>query len=201
MRDRHKSRVRIVFEMLGDLLHIAGYYVEGSVRWVIGSFARILRTSIPKGFRDRAGWIKWVILMAALGTLVGALLVGLTWFSAHALPWINTARDIALLFSILVFLPMLVFKRSRHSGATCLFFASYVFGLDCWVVSFIFTYAILGVFWLLVGLLMFGVGVFPMALIALALHRAWGPFWFVLRLFGLMVVARTISGIVLEHCE
>ncbi len=170
-----------------------------------------MATSIPsqtpqKSMLKRASIrLAWIILAAASGVailvLAAALIVGLTWFSAHALPWVQKARAITLLLSLFIFLPMLIFKRSRRLGATCLFFGSYVFGLACWLLSFILTLGFLGVFWLIIGLLLFGVGVFPMALIGCALHRAWPLFWVVLQSFGLMVAARLISGAVLRRYE
>ena len=99
-----------------------------------------------------------LILIAAIW-LFFTLFFGGVWLAVKIYPWAELAAVIAFLLSLLVFLPMLIFRKSRPWGALALFASSYLFGFVAWVFSFILTLQTLGLGWLVVGLLFAGVGV------------------------------------------
>jgi hypothetical protein len=87
--------------------------------------------------------------------------------------WVIVAVGWTILLCIIVLLPMVVIRRFRFYGAMGLVYASYVFGVGCWLFSFIVAYKTFGLFWLIVGLLLVGVGVVPVAFIGLIIHGLW----------------------------
>jgi len=69
-------------------------------------------------------------------------------------------------FAILfVFTPMGFFGRTRGASISVLWTASYIFNFTGWVYSVGVAFALLGWFWLIVGLLLAGIGVGPVAFI------------------------------------
>jgi hypothetical protein len=57
-----------------------------------------------------------------------------------------------------------------------MYISSYVFGLELWLRSLLFTYILWGGFWVIVGLAFAGVGVLPMALLATGFAGYWDVF-------------------------
>ena len=72
---------------------------------------------------------------------------------------------LSLVVVVLVFLPMGMFKKTRGVSVTALWFTSYLFNFTGWIYSVGVAFALLGWFWLIIGLLLAGVGVGPIAFI------------------------------------
>lgn len=73
---------------------------------------------------------------------------------------------IAVAIVVLVLLPMSFATRTRSAAGTGLFVASYLFGATTWFLGAGITLSTFGWFGLIIGLLLFGVGVVPMAIFA-----------------------------------
>lgn len=58
-----------------------------------------------------------------------------------------------------VFIPLRIFDKTRGFSAVSLFIISYIFGFAVWIYSAGIAFALLGWFWLIVGLLLAGLGV------------------------------------------
>ena len=80
-------------------------------------------------------------------------------------------------FIILVLLPLAVFKKTRLFSGGTMFLLSYLFGLALWIYSAIGAYLLWGWFGLIVGVLLMGVGVFPVALLVSMFSGEWLFFW------------------------
>lgn len=78
---------------------------------------------------------------------------------------------VVTLFAILfIFIPMGFFDRTRSVSVSSLWVASYIFNITGWVYSVAVAFALLGWFWLIVGLLFAGLGVAPVAFIGALLR-------------------------------
>ena len=143
--------------------------------------------------------LHWFTALLLCLVVIAGVFPIVTWFSLHAWYWVNLIAYGAALICVIVLLPLLMFRKSRRYAATGFIYASFLFGLDCWLYSFVVTLEILGPFWLVVGFLLAGIGVFPMALIGCALHRAWSTFWVLLRPFAFMAIAGIIGRVTLKH--
>lgn len=73
--------------------------------------------------------------------------------------------DFALVATLLVILPLAIWRRTRGAAAAALLVASYIFGLTTWLLGAAVTFGSFGWFGLIMGLLVFGVGVVPLAII------------------------------------
>ena len=81
---------------------------------------------------------------------------------------------IVLVVIVIVLLPMCLFKRSRPFAGFGFIAASYLFGITTWLLGAVITFGSFGWVGLLIGLLLFGIGVVPLALIAaIFLLKTW----------------------------
>lgn len=85
---------------------------------------------------------------------------------------------LAFFLVLLVFLPLALFKKTRAFSATAMYFSSFVFGTTAWFYSAAMTFALFGWLGLIIGLLVLGIGVVPMAFFGSLLKGhssvAWG---------------------------
>ena len=70
-------------------------------------------------------------------------------------------------------LPLLFAKKARPWIGVAFVYGSYLTGLTCWVFCVIVTYNTLGGFWLFVGVMFAGVGVFPTAVVGEMAKGLW----------------------------
>lgn len=73
--------------------------------------------------------------------------------------------EFALAVSIFVFLPLAIWRKTRGAAGVGLLITSYIFGLTTWLLSAAVTFGSFGWFGLILGLLVLGVGVVPLAII------------------------------------
>jgi|SRR5579872_1208503 len=110
-----------------------------------------------------------VALLFAFGWLVREGVDVAIW----VLPWLRTAVTITFSLCGAVVLPLAIFRKTRPVSAICLQIASYVFGATLWFFGLLIAYAYWGVVGVFIGLIMFGVGVVPVAALAALLHADW----------------------------
>jgi hypothetical protein len=139
-------------------------------------------------------------LLAIYGVSVTLLWIikGSIWFSASILP-LHVFVFIALqIMSIFILFPLMIFKKSRLYSGTLLYQLTYAFGGIAWFNAAYYCLSVLKTVWFVVGVLMFGVGVAPIAVIGSMIKGQWGFFWFLaiqlISTFGYRSLAfRTIS--------
>jgi len=111
--------------------------------------------------------------------LIGVMLVvmmfikGGVWLSERVYPWLVIITAIALFAVILILLPLSIFRRTRAFGGGGIYLASFVFGLTLWVWSLLISYTLWGITGIVVGLLLGGIGVVPIAILATLFHGLW----------------------------
>jgi len=98
---------------------------------------------------------------------------GLLWFSEKALPWLFFACAIVLAICLLVMLPLSIFRKLRPWTGLGFYLASYVFGTMLFAFSCLVAFHIWGYGGLIVGLILAGGGVVPIAFLAALFHGAW----------------------------
>jgi len=123
--------------------------------------------------KEFAWGIIGIIFMVALAIGTIFLLKGAAWISVKVFPWLYVAFFITLGISIFIFMPLAIFGKTRNFAGSALVIASYIFGINLWVYTFLLTYMLWGLFAVFVGLCIFGVGVVPIALIAAIFNGLW----------------------------
>ena len=117
-----------------------------------------------------------LMAMIAMISLAFTLIYGVTYVTVELNPLLEKIASILVFISILVLLPLAIFRKTRWISATGLYVSSYVFGLSTWMNGLLVTYTTLGTFWVIAGLLSMGGGIVPIGLIGSLLHGKWEMF-------------------------
>lgn len=115
------------------------------------------------------------------------------------LSWVTGFVWLAVIFLLT---PCAFFNKTRIFSATGFLICSFYFGLYLWLCGFFITYAYWGLLVLFFGLVFFGIGVIPLAFIALLITN--GLFWALLFLINIPIiwVFKYIAGyLFLKHSE
>lgn len=122
-------------------------------------------------------------LLGGVGCLVGVIVFGgvvvlwfrgAAWVSAHLLPWMIGASFFTFCALLLVALPLSFFRGPRPIIGVTVYLSSYLFGATVWMNALLLTLSIWGVGAVVVGLLLGGIGVVPIAILATLFHAQWG---------------------------
>jgi hypothetical protein len=140
--------------------------------------------SINARAKDAGTTILGVVVMLGLIAIPVALLMGAAEFSVWALNWTPTAFAISFFVTILLLVPMALIPPTRGYAAVGFSGVSYVFGAILWLAAMAFTYITWGLFAVIVGLMLFGVGVVPVGMLAALIQGEWST----LGTFGAMLV-------------
>ena len=127
------------------------------------------------------------------------LILGSTWAAKNLLQPLIVLGWIVVAIDILILLPLSLFKGLRGFTGTAIFISSFLFGLVTWLLGFILTYAIWGLWAVIAGVLFFGGAVVPFALIATLFNGMWEPFFTVIILAALTFGARIIGLLIAER--
>jgi len=151
---------------------------------------------------EKAKALGGVLLGVAVVVCVLALpvvfIMGSLWASEHLLRPLIVAGWIALALNILILLPLSVFKRLRGFTGTGMFLSSYIFGLVAWLLGFILTYALWGLWAVIVGILFLGGGVVPIAILATLFKGLWEPFLTLIVLVAITFGSR-VGGLLIAN--
>ncbi len=114
-----------------------------------------------------------ILGFSALMILLIFLIEGGVWLGTKILPWLAWALWIVLVIDFVVFLPMALFDKTKLVAAVALVISSYIYGLTVWLWGLIITYFTWGAIGVIIGLVIAGVGVVPMALLASLIGSHW----------------------------
>lgn len=119
-----------------------------------------------------------MLAIAAAGIAIAtAFILGGVWVSKHLLPWLTVISLIVFAIVIFVLLPLAIPRATRGFSSISILIASYVFGATLWMYGLLLTYFTWGIVAVIIGLVFFGVGVVPIALLATLFKGMWGPFF------------------------
>ena len=108
---------------------------------------------------------------------------------------------ISFILIFFVLIPLGIFDKTRGFSAISLFIISYIFGFGVWIYSAGIAFALLGWFWLIVGLLLAGIGVVLVAFLG-TLFQGYFELAFGIALSAIFVVViRFIASYLAEKDE
>ena len=99
-----------------------------------------------------------------------AIIKGAVWIGEHVLQWLINFSWIIFAINLLILLPLGLFRRTGIVGGMGMYISSYVFGLTLWFLGLLLTYFTWGFFGIFIGLVLGGVGVVPVAMLAMLLN-------------------------------
>lgn len=118
-------------------------------------------------------------VLVAVAGLIGIFVVGALIFEGTAyvvaaiLPYLATAVTYVLPVFGMVLFPLTAFKLTRKFAIVAIFGCTYIFGAFLWCFGFIVAYSYWGFTGIIIGLVLGGVGVVPVAFVAAIWHGAW----------------------------
>ena len=118
----------------------------------------------------------YIVIFIGVILLIPLFLKGGLWLSVIIYPWLVLISLITFAICILILLPLAIFKGTRGASGIGFFIASYIFGATTWVWSFLLVYILWGVFVLIIGLFIAGIGVIPIAMLATLFNGKWSEF-------------------------
>lgn len=113
-----------------------------------------------------------VVVILGLSLIV-IFIKGGAWASSRILPIFAALAWISFGLEVLVFLPLSIPRATRKFSSTVLYVMSYVFGATVWMEGFLLTLSLWGVGAVVIGVLLLGVGVVPIAMIATLIKGMW----------------------------
>lgn len=104
----------------------------------------------------------FLLLMASV-----AIIKGYVWIGEYASQWLINFSWVVFAINLLILLPLGLFKKTGMVGGMGMFISSYVFGTTLWFLGLLLTYFTWGFFGVVIGLMFGGVGVVPVAMLAM----------------------------------
>jgi hypothetical protein len=143
------------------------------------------------------GCLLYIGGLVVVGFLILMFFRGAGWLASVILPISGWITLIALVF-VPVFLLLAIPRVTRPWAGLGLVVCSYAIGLCLWLWCLVVAYEMAGMFWLIIGLFMAGVGVVFVAAIAALFHGEW--FVLIQIVIGVVVVyaLRIVGNIFVE---
>lgn len=107
--------------------------------------------------------------------------------------WLYLLSLDLFLVDIVILLPISIFKKVRRITGKMISISSYIFGFAMWFLCAILTFYYWGPAGLIIGLVLIGIGVVPMAIIACIIAGAWSSIGMVLLGIALTVISRMLG--------
>ena len=142
--------------------------------------------SIAARVKDAGSVILGLAVLVGMLAIGIGLLTGAAAFSLWVLEWTFPAFAITLLVSVVLLAPLSLSPPTRGFSAVGFLIASIAFGAILWLWGMAYTYTVWGLFGVIVGLVLLGVGVVPVAMLAALVHGDWGN-------LGMFVVTAVIT--------
>lgn len=109
---------------------------------------------------------------------------------------------VAVMFILLVLAsPLAAFKRTRGPFAAFMIIFSHVLAVTAWLWAFGVTLVLWGWGAVIVGFVLLGVGIVPVALVAAAFEGQWAVFWEMLVTIAIVAGVRILGGMLAETAQ
>ncbi len=142
------------------------------------------------------GMLLGIAIFVCVLALPVVFIMGAVWASEHLLQPLIVIGWIALAVNILILLPLSIFRPLRGFTGSGMFLSSYIFGLVSWLLGFVLTYALWGLWAVVIGILFLGGGVVPIALLATLFKGLWEPF-FTLIVLTVITFGSRVGGLLI----
>ncbi len=130
-------------------------------------------SNVKTVFEGIGGFLIMLVVFAALIFLIFAFIKGATFLGEKLLPILVIIVIPLLIIELCVVLPLALSKKLKGTAGVIVYIGSYVYGLTAWLIGFIVTLYYWGVFWVIVGLFIAGIGVVPFGVVAGGFNGQW----------------------------
>jgi hypothetical protein len=115
--------------------------------------------------------------------------------------WSVRISEIVFIVDLIILLPMSFFKKTKVIAGNGIFFSSYIFGITVWFLGAIITFYYWGIIALIIGLILMGVGVVPMAMLACIFNSLWLELGILIGGSVLVIIVRLFGGNLAEKAK
>jgi hypothetical protein len=129
--------------------------------------------SIAARLKDMGSIIAGFAVLVGIVAIGFALLTGAAEFSLWVLEWTFSSFWIALLVSIVLLAPLSLIPSARGFSAIGFMLASIAFSTILWLWGMAYTYSVWGMLGVVIGLVLLGIGVVPVAMVAALIYGDW----------------------------
>lgn len=123
--------------------------------------------------RAGATFLGFAFMVGMMAIGIGVLM-GAAAFSIWVLKLTFPAFAITFLASLFLLAPLSLIPAARGVSAVGFMIAYFIFSVSLWLFGMAYTYTVWGIFGVIFGLMLAGVGVVPIAMLASLLHGDWG---------------------------
>lgn len=135
------------------------------------------------------------LLIILLPIIVLGVLIG---FGFSILPFLANATGVMTSIVVFIFLPLLIFNKTREWSASAIIWTSYLFGITFWLYSALIAYDLWGLLGLIIGFAFMGIGVAPIAFLAALFSGEWIILLTIVYMAVLTFGSRTLGIYILE---
>ena len=152
-------------------------------------------------------FIVYIAAIVGCFLVLGLIVTGGAWLAIKILPILIVVAVGLFVFNVVVCLPMALFKKTKEFSGKALFLSSYIYGALLWLACLVITFKLWGWFGIVVGLLLLGIGLVPIAIVATIIGGLWGVLLNIIILLVVIWLARMIglsflrNGYVFEKSE
>jgi len=112
----------------------------------------------------------------------------------HIAPFIYWLTGIVLVIDVIALLAAITHPARTVSGII-IFVSSYIFGVATWIYGLAVTLHLWGIFAVIIGVVLGGVGVVPIGMLAAIFHGEWDIFFTLLIMVGLSIASSIIGAL------
>ena len=113
-------------------------------------------------------------------------------------PLISDLALLTFIVDVIIVIPISFFRKAKNLSGNMMTYSSYIFGLQLWLSGLMLTLQIWGFWAVIIGLLLLGIGVVPIAMIATLFDGRWMDFGQLLLSLILVFGSRILGGHMLE---
>jgi hypothetical protein len=157
--------------------------------------------SVKSKLSTAGTYVLGAVIALALLAIPAVFLVGAEWLGTKILPWLVLLCVLALGFNVLVLGPLAIVPPTRQWAGIGFFISSYLFGLTAWFMGLLLTLQLWGVFAVVIGLFMLGIGVVPIAMLATLFNGMWAELGLLLLAVFLTYVLRVLGASLAESAQ
>ncbi len=132
--------------------------------------------------------------------LFGLFIRGGVWVADKVLPVLLVFSAGVFIFNVVVCIPLAFFRRTKEFSGKALFISSFFYGLLLWLGCLVITFKLWGWLGIIVGLILLGVGIVPIAIIATLVAGLWTILLHIIVLIIVIWLARTAGAALLKDC-
>lgn len=114
-----------------------------------------------------------IFLLALPILLLIAIIVGAGYLSEQILPLLLEFVVPLLAVSVFILVPLSFFDSTREQAGKMLYVSSFLYGICAWLLSFVITLEFWGVFAVILGFVLLGIGIVPIGILAALFNAQW----------------------------